>query len=218
MVESAGILVETMRFSRLLALLWAVAMAAFCADKSFVIVLIGPTGSGKTTQAAFLARRYGLPTIAADELIQQNPQALKKYQTPGIDPGEPQASPALNDLIHDRLSRMDAKQGFVLDGYPATKDQADHLESMVKELGLQRPIVILLDVPDKVAQKRDKKRGRADDTPAQIERRLKDYHREMDFVRSYYPEANIHKIDGTRPVAEVSKAIEEVLGKGKGTH
>jgi adenylate kinase len=64
-----------------------------------------------------------------------------------------------------------------------------------------------------VALKRDKKRGREDDTPAQIERRLKDYHREMDFVRSYYPEANIHVIDGTRPVAEVSKAIETVLGK-----
>ena len=87
------------------------------------------------------------PTIAADDLIKQNPQALKKYQTPGIDPGVPQASPALNDLVRDRLSQMDAKKGFVLDGYPATKDQADHLETMVKELGLPRPIVILLDVP-----------------------------------------------------------------------
>jgi len=190
-----------------------VTLAAFCADKSFVIVLIGPTGSGKTTQAGFLSKRYGLPTIAADDLLQQHPEALKKYQTPGIDPGVPQASPALNDLMHDRLSQMDAKKGFVLDGYPATKDQADHLESMVKELGLPKPIVILLDVPDKVSLKRDKKRGRADDTPAQIEKRLKDYHREMDFVQSYYPEANIHKVDGTRPIAEVSKAIEAVLEK-----
>src|SRR6266496_4188382 len=112
------------------------AAAGLCADRNFVIVLIGPTGSGKTTQAAFLERRYGLPTIAADDLIRQHPEALKKYQTPGIDPGVPQASPALNDLMRDRLSQMDAKKGFVLDGYPATKDQADHLEAMVKELGL----------------------------------------------------------------------------------
>jgi adenylate kinase len=212
-VESPGILVGTMRFLRVLALFWAVALAAVGADRSFVIVLIGPTGSGKTTQAAFLERRYGLPTIAADDLIKQNPQAMAKYRTPGIDPGVPQASPALNDLVRKRLSQMDARKGFVLDGYPATKDQADHLESTVKELGLPRPIIILLDIPDKVALKRDKKRGREDDTPAQIERRLKDYHREMDFVRSYYPEANIHTIDGTRPVAEVSKAIKTVLGK-----
>jgi len=202
-----------MKLLRLAALFGVLILSALGADRSFVIVLIGPTGSGKTTQAAFLQRRYGLPVIAADELIKQNPQALTKYQTPGIDAGVPQASPALNDLVHDRLSQIDAKKGFVLDGYPATKDQADHLETMVKELGLPLPIVILLDIPDKVALKRDKKRGREDDTPAQIERRLKDYHREMDFVRSYYPEANISKIDGTRPVAEVSKAIEAVLEK-----
>jgi adenylate kinase len=202
-----------MKISRLLALFWALALAALGADRSFVIVLIGPTGSGKTTQAAFLERRYGIPTIASDDLIKQNPQALAKYQTPGIDPGVPQASPALNDLVHERLSRMDAKKGFVLDGYPATKDQADHLAMTIKELGLPKPVVILLDVPDKVARKRDKKRGRADDTPAEIERRLKEYHREMDFVRSYYPEANIRRIDGTRPVADVSKAIEAELAR-----
>jgi adenylate kinase family enzyme len=80
-------------------------------------------------------------------------------------------------------------------------------------MGLPRPIVVLLDVPDKVARQRDMKRGHKDETPAQIERRLKDYHREMDFVRSYYPEADIRKIDGARPVAEVSKAIEAELGK-----
>jgi len=201
------------RLQRLALFLLSIAMAALCADKGTVVVLIGPTGSGKTTQAAFLQKRYGLPAISADELIKQHPEALKKYQTPGIDPGVPQSSPAVNDLVRERITQMDAKKGFVLDGYPATKDQADHLEAMVKELGLPSPTIILLDIPDSVARKRDKKRGREDDTPEQIERRLKDYHREMDFVRLYYPEAQIHRIDGTKPVAEVSKAIEAVLGK-----
>src|SRR5690242_15701956 len=201
-----------MYWLRRLALLSLFTAAAPCADRNLVVVLIGPTGSGKTTQAAFLQRRYGLPTIAADDLIKQHPEALKKYQTPGIDPGVPQSNPALNDLVHDRISQMDAKKGFVLDGYPATKDQADHLEAMVKEMGLPSPVIIVLEIPDKIALKRDKKRGREDDTPAQIERRLKDYHREMDFVRTYYPEANIKTVDGTKPIAEVSKAIEALLG------
>ena len=188
------------------------ATAALCADGNRVVVLIGPTGSGKTTQAAFLQKRYGLPTISADELIKQHPEALKKYRTPGIDAGVPQSSPALNDLVKERITQIDAKKGFVLDGYPATKDQADHLEAMVKELGLPSPTIIVLDIPDKTARQRDKKRGRSDDTPEQVERRLKDYHREMDFVRTYYPDANIRVVDGTKPVAEVSKAIEAALG------
>lgn len=200
---------ESLRRPVLISLL--LAAAAFCADGNRVVVLIGPTGSGKTTQAAFLQKRYGLPTISADDLLKQHPEALKKYQTPGIDAGVPQSSPALNDLVKERLTQMDAKKGFVLDGYPATKDQADHLEAMVKELGLPSPTIIVLDIPDKVARQRDKKRARSDDTPEQVARRLKDYHREMDFVRTYYPDANIRTVDGTKPMAEVSKAIEAAL-------
>jgi adenylate kinase len=200
-----------MKLLRYLVLLLISTVALAAAGKSFVIVLIGPTGAGKTTQATFLNQHYGLAIITADDLVLENPAVMAKYQEPGIDPGTPLTSPALNELVHDRLSKMDVKKGFVLDGYPATKDQADHLEAMVKEFALPSPIVIQLLVPDKVALKRDKKRGRADDTPAQIERRLKDYHRELDMVKAYYPEANIHTIDGNKPIAEVSKAIAAVL-------
>src|SRR5215471_15914204 len=98
-----------MYWLRRLALLSLITAVALGADRNLVVVLIGPTGSGKTTQAAFLQKRYGLPTIAADDLIKQHPEALKKYQTPGIDPGVPQANPALNALVHDRITQMDAK-------------------------------------------------------------------------------------------------------------
>jgi adenylate kinase len=187
------------------------ALAAQSTDKSVVIVLIGPTGSGKTTQAEFLKRKYGLEAITADDLLKENPSALAKYETRGIDPGTPQTSPALNDLVRDRLSKMDVKKGFVLDGYPATKDHADHLTALVKEMGLPSPIILQLDVPDNVARKRLNKRGRQDDTQDLIERRLKGYHREMDMIRSYYPEDNIWTIDGTRSEREVSKKIQAIL-------
>ncbi len=186
-------------------------LAAQSTDKRFVIVLIGPTGSGKTTQSEFLKRKYNIATISVDGLINENPQALQKYKTPGIDPGTPQTSPALNDLVRDRLAKMDLSNGVALDGYPSTKDQADHLAALVRQNKLPSPIVIQIDVPDDIVRKRLDKRQREDDTPEQIERRLKDYHRELDMVRDYYPEANIWTIDGTKPAADVSKTIAAIL-------
>lgn len=180
-------------------------------DKRFVIVLIGPTGSGKTTQSEFLQRKFNIPTIAADDLIRDNPAALAKYQRPGIDSGTPQSNPALNDLVRARLITMDLKKGVALDGYPATKDQADHLAALVRERGWPAPIVIQLEVPDDVVRERLQKRNGPEDTPALIDRRLKDYHRELDMIRDYYPEANLWSIDGTRPAAEVSRTIEAIL-------
>lgn len=180
-------------------------------DKRFVIVLIGPTGSGKTTQSEFLKSKFGIPTVSADDLIKRNPAALAKYQEPGIDPGTPQTNPALNELVADRLKEMDLRKGVVLDGYPATKDQADHLSSLVKKLKLPSPVILQLDVPDNVDLQRLEKRKRDDDKPEQIARRLKDYHRELDMIRSYYPEANIWTIDGTKSASEVSKTIEAIL-------
>jgi len=179
--------------------------------KRFVIILIGPSGSGKTTQSAYLQKRYRIPTINIDDLIKQNPEALAKYRETGIDPGTPQSNPALNDLVAERFQKIDISKGVVLDGYPATKDQADHLAALVQKLNLPAPIVIQLDVPDNVDWRRLEKRKREDDTPEQIARRLKDYHREMDFIRSYYPEANIWTIDGTRSAVDVSKTIESIL-------
>lgn len=193
------------------ALLSSGAVSAQTSDSRFVIVLIGPTGSGKTTQAEFLKRKFGIPTLAVDDLIAENPAALEQYRTTGIDPGPPQESPALNQLVRDRLSKLDLTHGAALDGYPATKDQADHLAALAKDLELPSPIVIQIDVPDHVVRKRLRKRKRKDDKPELIERRLKDYHRELEMIRAYYPEANIWTIDGTRTAAYVSKTIESIL-------
>jgi adenylate kinase family enzyme len=100
---------------------------------------------------------------------------------------------------------------LVLDGYPASKDQADHLAELAAKLNLPRPIVIKLDLPDDVARQRLKQRQRVGDTPELIEERLKDYHREMDMIRSYYPETNIWTVNGDKPVAAVSSTIEAIL-------
>jgi adenylate kinase len=180
-------------------------------NKRFLIVLIGPTGSGKTTQSEFLKKRFGIPTISIDDIAKTNPGALEKYKEPGIDPGVPQGNPAVDELIAGRLAQLDVSKGVALDGYPATKEQADHLASLAKQFSLPAPIIIQLDVPDPVVRERLRKRGREDDTPAQIEARLKEYHRELDMVRAYYPEADIWTIDGTRTPVEVSRTIRSIL-------
>lgn len=181
------------------------------ADKPLLIVLVGPTGSGKTTQAEFLRKRFGVATVALDDLIQANPAALAKFSRPGITPGLPQLNPAVDALVAEQLASLDLTKGVVLVGYPASKDQADHLAALIPKLNLPDPIVIQIDLPDEVARQRLKRRQRADDKPELIEERLKNYHREMDMIRSYYPEAKIWTIDGDKPVAEVSSTIEEIV-------
>ena len=194
-----------------LALLFGATASAQAATKRYLIVLIGPTGSGKTTQAEFLRKRFAIPTIAVDDLIAANPAALARYRGVGITPGPPQLNPAIDALIAEKVTSLDLTKGLALDGYPASKDQADHLAALAAKLNLPPPIVIQIDLPDDVARLRLTKRRRADDKPELIEERLKNYHREMDMIRSYYPQANILTINGDKPVAEVSSTIEAIL-------
>jgi adenylate kinase len=192
----------------------AQAGTAVTVEKRFVIILVGPTGSGKTTQTEILKKNFGLPSISVDDLIRDNPSLLAKSRTPATQTATaapPQANPALNPLVDAALSKLDLTKGVVLDGYPASKEQADHLAQLVQNNALPSPIVIQLDVPDDVVRERLKKRAGPDDTPELITQRLKQYHRELEMMRSYYPQANIWTIDGTRPVNDVAATIRSIL-------
>lgn len=205
------ILIRAIRCAVLLSLLVGSAAQSQTADRGRIVLLIGPTGSGKSTQAEFLKKRFGILIIAVDELIQANPAALAKFRRQGITPGPPQLNPGVDSLVAEKLGTLDLSKGVVLDGYPASKDQADHLAVLVAKLNLPPPIVIQIDLPDDVVRQRLKERQRIDDKPELIEERLANYHREMDMIRAYYPEANIWIVDGAKPVAEVSSEIEAIL-------
>jgi adenylate kinase len=195
-----------MVYGVVLTLVLGAAAQSQTADKRYLIVLIGPTGSGKTTQSEFLKKRFGIPTIALDDLV--NPAALAKDRSKGKSPGP---EPAVDDLVAEKVTRLDLTKGVVLDGYPSTKDQADHLAALAAKLKLPPPIIIQIDVPDDVVRQRLEKRQRADDKPELITERLNKYHREMEMIRSYYPQANIWTINGNKPVAQVSDTIEAIL-------
>lgn len=173
-----------------------------------VVVLIGPPGAGKTTQADILKKDTGMALISADTLVEQNRATFEKYRRPTIQGVEPRLDPAMSKLVEDQLRSTDLSKGLILDGYPASKDQGDHLTRLVKEFQLSSPLVIQLDLPDETVRKRLKARNRDE-----VEQGLKDYHREMDFARIYFPGANIHTLDATQKPAAIAKLIRKLLGR-----
>jgi adenylate kinase len=168
-------------------------------------MLIGPPGSGRTTQAQILKKDLGMPVIAADDLIARNPKVFQKNRVPELNGVEPRLDPALNELVEQALRTADLSKGVVLDGYPAAKTQADHLRTLRDKFHLPWPVVIHLSIPDDVVRKRLKSQKR------DLEQELKDYHREFDFVREYFPEAEIRTVDATGKPAVVAKEIRKLL-------
>jgi adenylate kinase len=188
-------------------LLW---LAAWCAlagplqAAGPLVVLIGPPGAGKNTQAEILHKERGMAVISADDLIAQNRQTFERFKNPTIQGVDPLLDPALNPLVEEALGKADLSKGLVLSGYPAAKTQADFLVGLREKHNLPKAIVIHLRVPDDVARKRMK--GQKD-----IDEQLKDYHRELDFARDYFPQADIHDVDGNKKIDAVAKEIGRLL-------
>jgi len=196
-------MVRCLRVPILLAALTSRALAA-----GPIVMLIGPPGAGRTTQAEILRKNLGMAVISADELIAGNPQLFEKYKRPELEGVDIHLDPGLNALVEDALQKADLSKGVVLHGYPAAKIQGDFLVKLREKLGLPKPIVIHLRVPDQVSRQRLENRKLPD-----LEQQLKDYHRELDFARLYFPEADIHDLDGTKKIDAVAKEIRKLLPK-----
>ena len=185
------------------------------ADTRLVVLLIGPPGAGKTTQARNLSRKYKIPSISMADLLKKdagwNKAGSKKIAKAAVESGELANDQVADVLMRKRVMQNDAQRGFILDGYPATQGEAENLDALLKEHGLPPPVVIYLDVPDDVARERMQGRHRADDSPEVIERRLAEYHHDAQFLTTHYPPAQLHKIDGSGDQQHVWRAIEEAL-------
>ncbi len=175
-----------------------------------VVLLIGPPAGGKTTQSSALSKDLGVPIVSVDELIAANRQEFSKKNNAGTAPLDPRVDPAVNRLVDEKLRSLDLSKGVILDGYPAAAIHADYLKHLLQELGLPTPVIIHLQVPDGVVKKRLKGQQ-----PSDADQRLKDYHRELDFIRVYYPEAAIHDIDGTKSRDAIAKEIRNILQSGR---
>ena len=185
------------------------------------ILLLGPQGSGKGTQAKRLAGTYGLAHIATGDMIREMkelPTDTGRELKQVYDRGDLVSDELMIRLIRDRLDRGDTLPGFVLDGFPRTMAQAEALDELLQDLGRGVDIVLEFQVPDRRQLhdrmlKRAAEESRSDDTPEAIERRLDLYERETAPLIEWYRtrHGNVVGIHADRTVDEVFHEITEAL-------
>jgi adenylate kinase len=187
------------------------------------ILILGPQGSGKGTQAKRIADAYDVPHIATGDMFRAAAAAgseLGRQVAPLLEQGILVPDDLTIELIRERLA---GEHGFVLDGFPRTIPQAEALDAMLDDIGKPLDAVILLQVSDEVATERLRERaaqeGRADDTPEGIANRLRQYHELTELVVDRYQLAGIEVVvDGEQPMDDVFAAIQDALvGVGAGT-
>ena len=204
-----------MRFPIALMALGAFLCATALADTKMVVLLIGPPGAGKTTQARKISRKYRVPAISMSDLLKKDAGWGKagshKVLKAQMESGELVNDETADLLVRKRLFLKDAERGFVLDGYPANGAQAEKLAKLLQERSLPQPVVLYLDAPDAVIRERMKKRHQADDTPEMIDHRIEEYHRNASFLLQQYPGAQLKKIDGARSEDQVWRDVEQAL-------
>ena len=179
------------------------------------LLIVGPPGAGKGTQAARIAERFGIPTISTGDIFRANianETELGKRVKQIVDAGDYVPDSLTNELVTDRLSEADATTGFLLDGYPRTPDQVRYLAELLDSHGHKLDAVLRL-VADQEEivrrlQKRAIEQGRADDSEDAIRHRQEVYQRETAPVLEMFREQGLLiEVDGLGSVDEVSDRI-----------
>ena len=179
------------------------------------LVLLGPPGAGKGTQAEKLAEKLQIPHLSTGELFRENigngtklGLEAKRY----LDAGDLVPSELTNELVDDRLNNPDTGEGFILDGYPRSVGQAQALHDMLERRGIQLDAVLEFRVPEDVLFERLKARGRADDTDDVIRNRMVVYRDETAPLIEYYSH-ELKTVDAVGAVDEVFARALRALGK-----
>ena len=193
------------------------------------LILLGPPGAGKGTQALRLVEKHGIPQLSTGDMLRaavaaKTPVGLKAKAV--MDAGELVSDEIVNAIVAERIDQEDCKKGFILDGYPRTLVQADAVEKMLDERGLKFDVVIELVVDDKALVGRIAKRAeetkaagkpvRKDDDPAVFPERLREYYKKTaPLTGYYYAKRQLKTVDGMADIEDVTRQIEKLLKKAE---
>lgn len=189
------------------------------------LILLGPPGAGKGTQAQRLVDKYGIPQLSTGDMLRAAVQAgseVGKRAKAVMDAGELVSDAIVNAIVAERIDQADCAGGFILDGYPRTLVQADAVESMLSQRGISLDTVIELVVDDRALVGRIVKRAedakaagqpvRKDDNPTVFEERLREYYKKTaPLTGYYYAKGRLKTVDGMASIDAVTAEIEAVL-------
>ena len=189
------------------------------------LILLGPPGAGKGTQAERIVAKFGIPQLSTGDMLRAAVNAetpIGKKAKAVMDAGELVSDEIVNGIVSERIDDADCANGFILDGYPRTLPQADAVEAMLKSKGIKLDAVIELVVDDKALVGRIVKRAedakaagkpvRKDDTPEVFDERLREYYKKTaPLTGYYYAKRMLTNVDGMQSIDQVTASIESIL-------
>ncbi|MBF9234223.1 adenylate kinase [Microvirga alba] len=191
------------------------------------IILLGPPGAGKGTQAVRMVERLGVPQLSTGDMLRAavaagTPVGVKAKAI--MDRGDLVSDDVVVGIIADRIEESDAKKGFILDGFPRTVAQAEAFDAMLAQKGMKLDAVVEFKVNEAELVERIVKRAketeargepvRKDDNPDVFKTRLEAYRNQTAPLSAYYAgKGALKTVDGMRPIDEVTEAVRGILGR-----
>ena len=189
------------------------------------LILLGPPGAGKGTQAQALAERRGIPQLSTGDMLRAAVKAgtaIGRRADDVMKAGSLVSDEIVIGIIAERIEQADCAKGFILDGFPRTLVQAEALDTLLEQKNKKLDIVIEFKVDDQVLSTRVEKRAketlaaggtvRPDDNADALRVRLMAYYRETSpLIGYYYAKKKLKSVDGMAPIADVSQAIDRLL-------
>lgn len=181
------------------------------------LILFGPPGAGKGTQAEKIASHYNIPHLSTGNIFRfniKNETELGKKVKSILDAGKLVPDETVVDLVLDELQKPQYKKGYILDGFPRTIPQAEALDKFLASKGTSIDVFLNLEVPEEELIDRilSRAEGRSDDTPEKIKTRLSVYHNETAPVLNHYlKQDKVEKIEGVGSIDEIFDRIKDSL-------